>query len=71
VVSVGEGRVRVRLMLNPTENTQLAKAASKEKRVRNWRRVRAIELLGEVRSPEVLAAALGCVRPRVYAWAKA
>jgi transposase len=33
--------------------------------------MRAIELLAEGRSPEALAAALGCARSSVYAWAKA
>jgi transposase len=61
----------MRLMLNPTEQAQLANAESKEKRVRNWRTMQAIELLAEGRSPEVVAAALGCVRSRVYAWTKA
>ncbi len=59
------------LTLKPKERTQLAQAASKEKRVRTWRRMRAIELLAEGRSPEAVAAALGCARSSVYAWAKA
>jgi transposase len=59
------------LMLDPTERAQLAKAASKQKRVRNWRRMRAIELLAEGRRPEAVAGALGCSRSSVYAWAKA
>jgi transposase len=59
------------LMLNPRERAQLAEATSKEKRVRNWRRIRAIELLAEGRRPEAVAAALGCARSSVYAWAKA
>ncbi len=59
------------LMLNPRERAQLAEAASKEKRVRNWRRMRAIELLAEGSTPEAVAAALGCARSSVYAWAKA
>ena len=63
--------MRMRLTLNPTERAQLAQAASKQKRVRNWRRMRAIELLAEGRSPEVVATALGCARSSVYAWAKA
>ena len=57
--------------LDPKERAQLAEAASKQKRVRNWRRVRAIELLAEGRSPEAVARALGCARSSVYAWAKA
>jgi transposase len=59
------------LMLNPSERAELAEAASKEKRVRNWRRMRAIELLAEGRRPEAVAAALGCARSSVYAWARA
>lgn len=61
----------MRLMLGPRERAQLAEGASKQKRVRNWRRMRAIELLAEGRSPEAVAAALGCARSSVYAWAKA
>ncbi len=59
------------LLLNPRERAQLAEAASKQKRVRTWRRMRAIELLAEGRSPEAVAEALGCARSSVYAWAKA
>ena len=61
----------MRVALDPKERAQLAEAASKQKRVRNWRRVRAIELLAEGRSPEAVAEALGCSRSSVYAWAKA
>ena len=43
------------LMLNPRERARLAEAASEEKRVRNWRRMRAIELLVEGRRPEAVA----------------
>ena len=59
------------LKLEPKERVALAEAASEEKRVRRWRRMRAIELLAEGRSPEEAAAALGCARSSVYAWAKA
>ena len=59
------------LTLDPRQRAQLAEAASKQKRVRTWRRIRAIELLAEGRSPEVVAAALGCARSSVYEWAKA
>jgi transposase len=57
--------------LDSKERAQLAEAASKQKRVRSWRRMRAIELLAEGRSPEAVAEALGCARASVYAWAKA
>jgi transposase len=59
------------LVLNPREQAELAQAASKQKRVRNWRRMRAIELLAEGRKPEAVAEVLGCARSSVYAWAKA
>ncbi len=59
------------MTLKPEERVALAEAASKEKRVRNWRRMRAIELLAEGRKPEAVAEALGCARSSVYAWAKA
>jgi transposase len=57
--------------LDPRERAELAGAASKEKRVRNWRRLRAVELLAEGRRPETVASMLGCARSSVYAWAKA
>ncbi len=59
------------MTLKPKERAQLAEAASKQKRVRTWRRMRAIELLAEGRSPEAVAEALGCARSSVYVWAKA
>src|SRR4051794_37075848 len=59
------------LTLEPKERAELAEAASKEKRVRNWRRMRAIKLLAEGRKPEAVAETLGCARSSVYAWAKA
>jgi transposase len=59
------------LMLKTKERVALAEAASKEKRVRNWRRIRAIELLAGGRKPEAVAETLGCARSSVYAWAKA
>jgi transposase len=59
------------LTLEPKERVELAEAASKEKRVRNWRRIKAVELLAEGMSPEAVARALGCSRSSVYAWAKA
>jgi hypothetical protein len=59
------------LMLDPKERVALVEAASKEKRVRTWRRMRAIELLAEGRRPEAVAEALGCARSSVYAWARA
>ena len=43
------------LMLNSRERAQLAEAACKQKRVRTWRRMRAIELLAEGRRPEANA----------------
>lgn len=59
------------LKLEPTERAALTEAASREKRVRRWRRLRAVELLASGLRPEAVAAALSCSRASVYAWAKA
>jgi transposase len=59
------------LKLDRRERAELTEAACQEKRVRNWRRMRAIELLAEGRKPEEVAAALGCAHSSVHAWAKA
>lgn len=56
--------------IGPGKRAALAEAASREKRVRAWRRVRAVELLEGGRRPEEVAGALGCSRSSVYAWAK-
>ena len=61
----------MQLALSAVERTSLEAAATAERRVRVWRRYRAILLLaeGEV-GPEQVAAALGCARASVYGWAQ-
>ena len=59
------------LKIGPAEREELAEAASREKRVRHWRRLRAVELLSGGGRPEEVAEALSCGRASVYAWAKA
>lgn len=59
------------LKLEPEERASVREAASREKRVRQWRRLRAVELLGSGQRPEAVAEALSCGRSSVYAWAKA
>jgi transposase len=45
--------------------------AAGERRVRVWRRYRALLLLGAGQPPAAVAAALGCSRASVYGWAAA
>ena len=51
--------------------TPLRELSGRERRARVWRRYRALLLLGEGQPPEVVAAALGCSRASVSAWAAA
>ena|SRR5438128_4188619 len=60
----------MRLTLSVTERAQLERAARSEKRVRAWRRYRAVLLAAE-RGAEAAAADLGCARSSVYAWVAA
>lgn len=53
------------------QRVALETVAAVEGRVRHWRRYRAVLVLGEGRRPEEVAAALGCARSSVYAWAAA
>lgn len=57
----------MRLVLGLAERAALERAARGEKRVRAWRRYRAVVLAAE-RGPERAAADLGCARASVYAW---
>lgn len=62
----------MRLELSAAERASLEAAAAAERRVRVWRRYRAILLLAEADlGPEQVAAALGCARASVYGWAQA
>lgn len=57
----------MRLVLTAAERAALERAARGEKRVRAWRRYRAVVLAAE-RGAERAAADLGCARSSVYAW---
>lgn len=59
------------IALGPRERADLEAAAAAERRVRAWRRCRAVLLLAEGQRPEAVAAALGCSRASVYGWAAA
>ena len=59
------------LTLTADEHEQLTTAAARERRVRHWRRYRALLLLAEEKSPEAVAEAVGCSRASVYNWVKA
>lgn len=60
----------MRLELSDAERTVLVAAATGERRVRQWRRYRAVLLLAEQPVAQVMAT-LGCGRATVYAWAAA
>jgi transposase len=53
------------------EAAVLAQAAARERRVRSWRRLRAIQLLGSGDQPRAVAGALGCSLASIYNWAAA
>ena len=59
------------IALDPRGRGDLEAAAAAEPRARVWRRYRAVLLLAEGRAPAAVAAALGCSRASVYAWAAA
>lgn len=56
------------LVPSDTERAALAAAAAHERRVRRWRRYRALLLVADGERPEAVAASLGCSRARVYNW---
>ena len=59
------------LRLTEGERAELERAAAGERRVRWWRRYRALLRLGAGESVEQVAASLGCARSSVFAWAAA
>jgi transposase len=59
----------MRLELRGTERAALVAAAVQERRVRAWRRYQALLRLAAGERPEAVAAALGCARSSVFAWA--
>jgi transposase len=61
----------MQVTISGEEDTVLAQAAARERRVRSWRRLRAIQLLGRGEPPTAVATVLGCSLASVYNWAAA
>ncbi len=61
----------MRLEVSEAEQAELAAAAGRERRVRAWRRYQAVLRLAAGEAPEAVAAARGCARSSVFAWAAA
>jgi len=59
------------LMLSPRHRAVLEAAAASERRVRVWRRYRAVLLLADGEAPAAVATTLGCSLSSVYGWAGA
>ena len=59
------------LELSPAQRADLEAAAAAERRVRVWRRYRAVLLLADGAAPAGVAGALGCSPSSVYGWAGA
>lgn len=59
------------ITLSAEDQAALEAAAGRERRVRIWRRYRAMQLLGEGQPPPTVAALLGCSLSSVYGWAAA
>ncbi len=59
------------LRLSEDEHRTMEQAAARERRVRWWRRYQALLRLGAGESVDAVAAALGCARSSVFAWAAA
>lgn len=57
--------------LTETQRMELAAAAAGERRVRRWKRYRAILLRGDGLSVPAVARTLGCSQASVYAWSAA
>jgi transposase len=61
----------MRITLTEHQRTALDAAAAAEKRVRRWRRYRAIQLRADGMTVEAVARTLGCSQASVYAWTAA
>ena len=61
----------MQVMVSGEEEAVLAQAAARERRVRRWRRLRAIQLLGRGEPPKTVATMLACSLASVYNWAAA
>ena len=59
------------MMLTDAQRTDLEAAMAAEKRVRRWKRYRAILLRGEGLSVPAVARTLGCSQASIYAWSAA
>jgi transposase len=59
------------LALTGEERAALADAAAGERRVRHWRRYRALVLLAEGQRPAAVAAAVGCGERSLWYWVAA
>jgi transposase len=59
------------LVLTEAQRTELEAAAAGERRVRRWKRYRAVLLRGEGLTVAAVAAALKCSAASVYAWTAA
>lgn len=57
------------LELNAADRSALEAVGAAERRVRMWRRYRAVLLLGDGRPPPEVARLLGCSPASVYGWA--
>src|SRR5262245_36896492 len=57
--------------LSGADRAVIAERCRQERRVRQWRRYRALELLASGQAPPAIAAALGCALSSVYTWAAA
>jgi transposase len=56
------------LMLTVSERAALAAAQARERRVRHWRRYRALRLLADGQVPATVAAAVGCSERSLWYW---
>ena len=61
----------MRITLTETQRTELEVAAATEKRVRRWKRYRAVLLRGEGMTVAAVAQTLRCSQASVYAWTAA
>jgi transposase len=61
----------MRVMVSGDEAAALQEAATRERRVRHWRRLRALQLLAGGEQPTVVAELLSCSLASVYNWAAA
>lgn len=59
------------LVLTDDERAALTDAAAREKRVRRWRRYRAVLLVADGVAPTAAAITVGCSRASVYNWVAA